>query len=553
MKKIILGVAVLGFAFAASSASALENYAGTLIKYGSRGEAVKTVQMCLSEMGYSNAGSFDGFYGMKTLAQVKSYQADKNLAQDGVVGPLTWAALDCGDTDTDTDTDTGTDGEEASLESFDLSSKDDAEEAKTQHVATIEFDVEDGDVKIERTDLTFVFTGTGTADTRPWDVFENVTLKADGKEIASMDIDSKSDWRKDRTPFQVRLSGMSYMVEAGETAKIEVYLTAQNNVDDVANADWKIYVADNGMRGTDTAGLTQEIGDATDIVTFGIDSEGGDEDIKIKSSSKNPKATTLKVEDNVVSDEYEIFVFDLESEENDITVDIINLGLTTTVASYDTLIDEAWLEIDGEKYDDLTLGGTHAAVGTATLSFDIDSDVTIDADKKEGVSLFVQFKKQTTLASGVTVKATTTRVEGEGVDHVDDTTVLNGNIHTLSLTAIDISDVKATVTEGGATAGIIDFTFKVTADNDDITVLVADIASTNTVVGATVTPAASLAKVSGTADVSGTGFTVLAGNTATLRMRYNVAGAAGNSAEVKVTTIKGQDVDVLSPTLILKA
>ncbi|GEM_PF-3285536 len=96
MKKIIIGAALIfTLVMSASTVSALDYYPGFLIRYKSQGEHVKTIQMCLSEMGYTNSGTFDGKYGPKTLAQIKSYQASKGLKQDGIVGPLTWAALNC--------------------------------------------------------------------------------------------------------------------------------------------------------------------------------------------------------------------------------------------------------------------------------------------------------------------------------------------------------------------------------------------------------------------------------------------------------------------------
>ena len=58
-----------------------------------RGEDVKQLQEKLTELGY-NPGTADGIFGSRTCAAVKSFQADRGLAADGVVGPLTRAALD---------------------------------------------------------------------------------------------------------------------------------------------------------------------------------------------------------------------------------------------------------------------------------------------------------------------------------------------------------------------------------------------------------------------------------------------------------------------------
>jgi hypothetical protein len=56
------------------------------------GPDVLAVQERLAELGYS-PGVADGFYGDATAAAVRAFQAEHALAADGVVGPLTLAAL----------------------------------------------------------------------------------------------------------------------------------------------------------------------------------------------------------------------------------------------------------------------------------------------------------------------------------------------------------------------------------------------------------------------------------------------------------------------------
>jgi hypothetical protein len=58
-----------------------------LLKKGSRGENVKTVQRLL-------LCSADGIFGSATEFAVKTFQRGAGLAADGVVGPLTWTELD---------------------------------------------------------------------------------------------------------------------------------------------------------------------------------------------------------------------------------------------------------------------------------------------------------------------------------------------------------------------------------------------------------------------------------------------------------------------------
>ena len=63
-----------------------------LLKRGSRGEDVKVLQRALRSIGYDLV--IDGIFGRITLECVKSFQGTHGLTRDGIVGPLTWAALE---------------------------------------------------------------------------------------------------------------------------------------------------------------------------------------------------------------------------------------------------------------------------------------------------------------------------------------------------------------------------------------------------------------------------------------------------------------------------
>lgn len=63
------------------------------LRINSRGDDVKQLQERLADLGYT-PGAADGIFGSRTAAAVKAFQADHALAVDGIVGPLTWAALD---------------------------------------------------------------------------------------------------------------------------------------------------------------------------------------------------------------------------------------------------------------------------------------------------------------------------------------------------------------------------------------------------------------------------------------------------------------------------
>jgi peptidoglycan hydrolase-like protein with peptidoglycan-binding domain len=62
-----------------------------LVKSGSNGHPVKTLQYLLRERGHGVAA--DDVFGPQTEAAVKAFQAAHGLTPDGIVGPITWAAI----------------------------------------------------------------------------------------------------------------------------------------------------------------------------------------------------------------------------------------------------------------------------------------------------------------------------------------------------------------------------------------------------------------------------------------------------------------------------
>lgn len=63
----------------------------TVLKKGSKGNEVKTLQRLLVALGYScGSAGIDGDFGASTLSAIKQFQKAKGLTVDGVVGQATW-------------------------------------------------------------------------------------------------------------------------------------------------------------------------------------------------------------------------------------------------------------------------------------------------------------------------------------------------------------------------------------------------------------------------------------------------------------------------------
>jgi N-acetylmuramoyl-L-alanine amidase len=64
-----------------------------VLRMGSRGSAVTALQQRLTALHY-DVGPIDGDFGSQTYHGVVAFQKVNNLTRDGIVGPVTWAALD---------------------------------------------------------------------------------------------------------------------------------------------------------------------------------------------------------------------------------------------------------------------------------------------------------------------------------------------------------------------------------------------------------------------------------------------------------------------------
>lgn len=67
-----------------------------VIKRGSQGPYVAYCQNLLNARVPGQVLWVDGIFGPKTDASVRRFQAMKRLLVDGVVGPMTWGALEVG-------------------------------------------------------------------------------------------------------------------------------------------------------------------------------------------------------------------------------------------------------------------------------------------------------------------------------------------------------------------------------------------------------------------------------------------------------------------------
>jgi len=474
----MLGLVAMSFAFAPSARAATFTMDMTI---GSMGAEVTALQTWLIAGGYSIPAGATGYFGAQTQAALAAYQAANGISPAaGYFGPITRAKVNSmagGSTGGNTGGSTLSGGE-ASLEDFEANSGDDdeVEEGATGEVVVFEFDVEDGDVELNRVDLSFTNDATTNEEDEAWETFESITLFLNGEEIASEDVSDEDDWLEDNenatTTF--RFTGIDAVIEEGERAELSVEVEVQNNVD--TGATWTVFIEEDGIRGTDGEGLTQEIGDETETETFDIDEEGAGEELNVKSSPEDPDGSVLQVEDDESSDWYTVFAFELEAEENDIELDTLPVDFTVSSdEAVSSVINDVKLVIDGEEFDDFDWTGAGDTFGSST--FDIDGDFTISEGEEVTVEVMVEFKSTTagSYDAGDTVAASVVgaNIDGEGADDVVGDGNVTGETHTLQISGINVELVSKSADATSVDGSDNDYAeFEITVDvsafNDDV-------------------------------------------------------------------------------------
>jgi len=459
----------------------------------STGADVNALQAFLISKGFMIPAGPTGFFGTQTRTALASFQATYGISPAaGYFGPVTRARVhallsteantenngsNSGNNGSNTDN-TGSSsgstsnelkGGEADIRNFKLRTEQGSgHEGETSvEAATATFDVEDGDIRIERLDLTVTGVHTNLS-TQPWKYFDSLTILSNGKKIASIDTDSKNDWDKSGNSYELSISGLKEIVRENKSAEITLAFDISDSID-TANLEqeFTLSIADRGIRAVDGARLQQYIGKENDTVNFGFDAEENG-DLTLRNSSDNPDTSILVADEDNISDEFDVFAFDLKNKDDvdslitDLSIHVNDLGNGINATN---VIRNATLSIGRDTY--------RGDVKAGTIDFE-DLDIEIKADDTETIMLSVTLTRNAT-STPISFSIGGADIEAEGVKSGNNAAVsgsAESDTHTIAFAGIEVKSVSSkadsrTIDEISSSYGTYTLKFSVTAKEDD--------------------------------------------------------------------------------------
>lgn len=558
------------------SASASQNTSVSTTAYtrdltiGSTGSDVVALQDMLIANGnlVMPAGVSKGYFGALTKSSLMKYQTANGISPaSGYFGPITRASIKVVSPGTPTTPGSsnsgdlkGGAGDIKSVDKTTSGTETTLGEGKTEDVLGFDID-SDNNSDLEITSIR-VSIGAGSAgSTRLNRYLDEASIMMDGDEVGMVDV---SDFSRDGATSTATISLKNAVIKADDTARFYVTLTATDSIND-SDLDNTLSVVVDRIRFEDATGaiLTENASGINESVDF--DDSSADDDARVKSDSATRDAGLLKVEANTKSDDFDILSFklDVDDQSSDLVVTEMKVVLsiknasTTGALDVNKFLQELYLEVDGQNYDDYSYNDTSVAANateniTATFTID-EGDLEIaQGDIVDGVVWVVFGKQAGNYATSSTVKANVLGsdiiAENPEGDVFTVKGTANGEIQTAQISAATVDNFTWAVNNTGT---LIDFFFTVEATDEDFAVLASSIASTTS--GTATTSVGVLSLSTGDADTvsAGVSYEVLDGDTATFRVRYSLTGTNGTFREVKITSVAGQELPTnkqISPT-----
>ncbi len=524
---------------AATAKAALTTTSYSSLKIGSTGADVVALQEMLVKDGYlvMPAGVKYGYYGSLTAAAYAKYQAAQ------VTTPVTGGSTSA----------TGGDGDFNEYDVLGNPDSTDIGEGETEEVFAFEFEAEDSDLLVKRVE--FLFEETGSNTDKPWKVLEEVSLSADGKEVASIDASDSDSWSEESTndTYTIRFNDLKVLVEDGEQAEMVLSITAQDSLDTADLGTWDVSITDDGIRAENGEGIQVYEGADTagDTRDFTLEAaEAGDMDVSVDDDDNED--ITVEVDEDNDTNDVVIYTATAESQTGDNKIEEVMVSIATTTGTTNGLSDFVkvlTLYIDGKEVGSETVGDDD---GAEDITFE---DINVDVDEDDEVTIVVKadFDNQDGNYATTTTGVYVTGMDVDYVDEQDDDQTVqdttDGGAVSLQVSAVSVELVSVTTTEqvgGNEASARFYVTFKVTAPSDEDVYIGKGATSSSAFVAAkgvyyqvitsddatttATTTSAVVTRVSGGSE-SGSYWKVAEDNSATLRLEV-ILSNEGGAAEI---------------------
>jgi peptidoglycan hydrolase-like protein with peptidoglycan-binding domain len=524
--KFIVGAALVVL-FSAATASAAYMHSTTL-KMGMTNANVMELQKTLnangfvvSTMGAGSPGMESMYFGAKTKAAVMSFQMAKGLGADGVVGPMTGAALSAltgstggsnlpaGCTSTSgyspvtgqmcsggsTGGNTGSTGgaltggagsvDEYKLLASPSNNQDVGEDQDNVKVLGFSVEADDSsDLNIKSVRLVLGSVPSSPASDNFEDYADSVSVWYGSTKVAEVDADEFND---DNDYTKTISFSSDAIVRKGAVGNFYVAVSGASNLDsDDIGEDWTVDVTN--VRWVDAQGATiSEEPSAITARTFSFESfaSANDVELRLTEATDNPDAQVVMADDNGSTDGVTLLKGKLKAVGSDINIK----GMIVTVAATGTgdieeIASQFIVKIDGDEVDSVDAADCVTTACTASESYDFDDiDVTINEGDTVDFEVLADINEVdgTTVAEGdaltasITMNATNVDAEdqsGEDLTNSELTGAISGDAQSFITQGISVTpgsmNAVAEAVDGAADYSSYTMKVSVTAIDGDV-------------------------------------------------------------------------------------
>lgn len=402
------------------------------------------------------------------------------------------------------------------------------------NVAVMAFEVEakDSDLTIQRVDIEL-------DQVRAWRFINNIALYDGSNAVKGVDVD-RDTVTESAGVSRVRLSGLNIKVtkDSKKTLTVKVGTDARPAADDAV----VMTIPEGGVRAVDSAGINQTDGNISR--TFNVKSDAEAAKVEFKLNTNSPKEGIALIDEDS-STEIELLKADLVVTKGDVDVEKLVFDLTGDLTDVQAV----------KLYDGTTVIGNVEATEAAVVFSDLDLNIKSGTTKTLTLKAEIAADATTTVSLSATIdKANNDENNIIGVNDKDAnvTGVASGDTIYFYLVAPEISDIKASITEGKRDDGTTAFAdarieFVLTAKGGNVVLKKADSIGTDggIVIGSDATISAINITVGGES-IADAARTITNGQSKTVVVEgrlFKLDATGGNDvrADLKVVTIDWDD------------